>query len=94
MCLWLALGPKGGLYFVAYYALPGIKVFHDPARWLIITDFGLCVAAAMGWQALRYSHRWLSLPAGVLLLWALWLWQGENITQWTANLDPIRIRRP
>jgi len=94
LCLWLALGPKGGLYFVAYYALPGIKVFHDPARWLIITDFGLCVAAAMGWQALRYSHRWLSLPAGVLLLWALWLWQGENITQWTANLDPIRIRRP
>lgn len=46
---WLALGKHAGLYTVAYYALPGLKMFHDPARWLLISCLMLCVLAALGY---------------------------------------------
>ncbi len=92
--VWLSLGPHGGLYFVAYYLLPGMKVFHDPARWLILADFALCTSAALGWQTLCYSRRWLWLPLLLAGVGLLWIWQGAQLTQWTASMDPIRIRRP
>jgi hypothetical protein len=91
---WLALGTSGGLYILAYYLLPGLKAFHDPARWLIVTDFALCVAAALGWEHLRYSRKWLFLPLGLVLFAALWVWQGANLIGWAAHHDVIRASRP
>ncbi|GIV19158.1 MAG: hypothetical protein KatS3mg023_0909 [Armatimonadota bacterium] len=91
---WLALGTSGGLYILAYYLLPGLKAFHDPARWLILTDFALCVAAAMGWEHLCFSRKWLSLPLVLALLALLWTWQGANIIEWAAHHDAIRASRP
>ncbi|GBC97351.1 hypothetical protein HRbin16_03174 [bacterium HR16] len=91
---WLALGTSGGLYILAYYLLPGLKAFHDPARWLIPTDFALCVAAALGWEHLRFSRRWLLLPLVLVLLALLWSWQGAHLIEWAARHDVIRASRP
>lgn len=91
---WLALGTSGGLYILAYYLLPGLKAFHDPARWLILTDFALCVAAALRWEHLRFSRKWLLLPLLLALLALLWTWQGANIIEWAAHHDVIRASRP
>lgn len=92
--LWLALGTAGGLYRAAYYLLPGFRAFHDPARWLILTDFCLCVAAALGWERLRPSRRWWILPL-VLALFALWWsWGGDSVTAWVARGDLVRASRP
>ncbi|MCS7310649.1 MAG: hypothetical protein NZ741_10550, partial [Armatimonadetes bacterium] len=92
--LWLALGTSGGLYLVAYYLLPGMRAFHDPARWLVLADFALCTAAALGWEHLRFSRRWLMLPLVMALLAVLWSWQGDNLTAWAAGRDVIRASRP
>lgn len=61
LSLWLALGRYGGLYIVAFYVLPGVKQFHDPARWLYVTSFALAVLAAQGLEQvrLRESGKWL-----------------------------------
>jgi hypothetical protein len=94
LSLWLAMGTSAGLYIVAYYLLPGLKAFHDPARWLIVTDFALCVAAALGWEHLRFSRKWLLLPLAVMILASLWAWQGAKIIEWAARHDVIRASRP
>ncbi|MDW8319730.1 MAG: hypothetical protein RMM08_00070 [Armatimonadota bacterium] len=94
LSLWLATGASGGLYILAYYLLPGLKAFHDPARWLILTDFALCVAAAIGWEHLRLSRKWLLLPVALIMLTLLWSWQGANIIEWAARRDVIRASRP
>lgn len=91
---WLALGTSGGLYVLAYYLLPGLKAFHDPARWLILADFALCVAAAMGWEHLRFSPKWLLLPIVLITLASLWIWQGANIIEWAARRGVIGVSRP
>lgn len=46
--VWLALGIGGGLYFLAFYVLPGLSIFHDPARFLILAHFGLCTLCSYG----------------------------------------------
>lgn len=91
---WMALGTSGGLYLLAYYLLPGLKAFHDPARWLILTDFALCVAAALGWEHLRFSPRWLLLPLMLAILASLWAWRGASVIEWAARHDVIRASRP
>jgi hypothetical protein len=49
--LWLALGRAGGLYVVAFFVLPGVNKFHDPARWLHVAVFALACLAAFGLDA-------------------------------------------
>jgi hypothetical protein len=46
--VWLALGITGGLYIVAFYLLPGVNKFNDPARWLLPATFALATLAARG----------------------------------------------
>jgi hypothetical protein len=92
--LWLSLGTTGGLYILAYYLLPGMKAFHDPARWLIIADFALCIAAAMGWERLHFSRKWLWLPAALGIVAVIWMWRGTEIIAWAARNDVIRASRP
>jgi hypothetical protein len=49
--VWLALGRAGGLYVVAFFVLPGVNKFHDPARWLHVAVFALACLAAFGLDA-------------------------------------------
>lgn len=53
LSLWLSVGKAGGLYYLAYWLLPGAKTFHDPARFLHLTSFALAVVAAYGFDALK-----------------------------------------
>lgn len=53
---WLATGTPGGLFPVAYAVLPGMKLFHDPARLLLGTAIALPVLGARGLQWLIESR--------------------------------------
>jgi hypothetical protein len=66
LSLWLALGKGGGLYTLAFYALPGVKQFHDPARFLYLTTFALANLAALGMGVLPVRFRWVTALIGVL----------------------------
>ncbi len=60
LMIWLALGTSGGLYTLAFHGLPGMRMFHDPARWLLIACLMMSALSAFGYDALtRYtaSHR-------------------------------------
>lgn len=56
--LWLALGIQGGLYWLAFYVVPGVASFHDPARFLFFTTFAFAVLSAVGIDALRERTTW------------------------------------
>lgn len=90
--LWLALGLNGGLYTLAFYVLPGLANFHDPARFLLITVFAISVLAAEGWEVLQDHWRIPGRYAGALLLVGaplLWLAGDWNPTTNPANLEVI-----
>jgi len=61
--LWLALGGGGGLYFLAYWVLPGFRSFHDPARCLLPACFALSLLAAWGWEDFTNVVRRPSRPS-------------------------------
>ncbi|HEX5324614.1 MAG TPA: hypothetical protein VFW40_12565 [Capsulimonadaceae bacterium] len=46
--IWLSLGRQAGLYTILFYALPGIKAFHDPARMLLGAAVALPILASIG----------------------------------------------
>lgn len=48
--VWLALGLDGGLFRLVYAVVPGMKLFHDPARFLFSASVALSVLAASGLQ--------------------------------------------
>ena len=48
--VWMAMGGRGGLYHLAYFALPGFRSFHDPARCLLWACFALSLLAGYGWE--------------------------------------------
>ncbi|WP_309710822.1 YfhO family protein [Armatimonas sp.] len=56
ICFWLALGRWAGLFTLAFYVLPGVKQFHDPARWLYLGTFALAVLAAQGLERVRVKE--------------------------------------
>ena len=64
--LFLALGAFNPLYWLLA-RLPGFNLFRVPARWLILTTFGLSLLAGVGWQIaldrwLQFSRPWSDLP--------------------------------
>ncbi|MCS6777044.1 MAG: YfhO family protein [Chloroherpetonaceae bacterium] len=61
--IWLAFGVWGGLYLGAYYLLPGLANFHDPARFLLWTVWALSVLTALGLSGLRATT---PVRAGIL----------------------------
>ena len=53
---WLALGSNGGLYWVAFYSVPGLANFHDPARFLLWSTVAISVLTAVGLDAISLRH--------------------------------------
>ena len=73
---WLAMGTQGKLYTLAYYGLPGMRMFHDPARWLLITCLMLAALSAFGYDRLlqvggtacRAPTRWVLIAGAAFCL--------------------------
>jgi hypothetical protein len=95
LCLWLALGVNAGLYVVAFYLLPGLGKFHDPARFLIPATFAAAVLTAAGLEALRRSQSWRHprMCAGILVCIALPLiWVAPEWTPSARLADLTNVR--
>ncbi|MCS7066374.1 MAG: hypothetical protein NZL85_08905, partial [Fimbriimonadales bacterium] len=56
LAAWLALGTRGGLYTLAFHFVPGMRLFHDPARWLLITCLMAAALSAFGYDRLPLSR--------------------------------------
>ncbi|MCS7309757.1 MAG: YfhO family protein [Armatimonadetes bacterium] len=72
LSLWMAVGPYGGLYLLAYYLIPGMQSFRTPLRWTAVTDFALCMWAAWALEQVVAGRRWWRLPLGLLVLATVW----------------------
>ncbi len=100
--IWLALGINAGLFSVAFFTLPGLASFHDPARFLLWTAFALSVLTAFGFDALmrlqlkNRSAKSCALMISILipLIWYGREWNPttspENLTSKSVQLDSIR----
>ena len=69
--VWMAMGGSGGLYYLAYFVLPGFRAFHDPARCLLWACFALSLLAGYGLERVRPRPSGLAssgLAFAVLLL--------------------------
>ena len=70
--LWISTGVLGGLYTLAFFALPGVARFHDAGRFLVGFSIGGAVLAALGAQYLlghvRNGARWLMVVLALTLL--------------------------
>ncbi len=92
--LWLAFGLNGGLYAVAFYILPGLANFHDPARFLLIAVFAASVLAAEGWETWRSedakSKKRLFPVAAALVAMPLTWFAGD----WNPTTNPAAFTRP
>ena len=56
LTLWMAFGTSCGLFWLSFNVLPGMSLFHDPARFLILTSFALAMLGAFG------VDHWLKSP--------------------------------
>lgn len=81
LSLWLAIGPYGGLYWLAYHLVPGTQSFRTPLRWTAITDFTLCSWAVSAFEQVRMDKRWWRLPAVMLMLAGVWQILGDDIAR-------------
>ena len=82
--IWMAMGGSGGLYYGAYFVLPGFRAFHDPARCLLWACFALALLAGYGWERvapLRLPRYW---GRGGLLLLAF-----ADLTYFGRTLYPL-----
>src|SRR6185437_16225641 len=67
----LVLGPLTPVFAVAYYALPGLKLFRVPNRFLIVTDLGIAILGGVGLTLVcedvrrRHPRSWLPTIVGV-----------------------------
>jgi hypothetical protein len=59
--LWLSFGTSGGLFWIVYYAVPGISIFHDPARFLILVSFAIAVLCAVGVEDMLKRKAYLAI---------------------------------
>jgi hypothetical protein len=94
LTLWMSFGIMGGLFWVAFYTLPGISLFHDPARFLIIFHFAACFLTAYGYNA--YINRQSKsaktyITCFFVILTALPLVYYS--TDWLPMVSPDRLAR-
>ncbi|MEJ5253517.1 MAG: hypothetical protein HPY54_14480 [Chthonomonadetes bacterium] len=85
LSLWLAMGPYGGLYWLAYHLIPGMQSFRTPLRWTAVTDFALCLWAAWALEQVQLDKRWWRLPLALLALAVLWQAFGETFARAVAG---------
>jgi hypothetical protein len=88
--LWLSLGVWGGLYTLAYYAVPGMNVFHDPARFGIPASSALACLAGLGFDAIRPRLGKASVPVCVLSVGLLVNYTGRLTP--TVKADELAYR--
>jgi hypothetical protein len=89
---WLALGTPGGLYWLAFYAVPGVSSFHDPARFLFYATFAFAVLSAVGLDALRERTTWCSRRVCRFALVGIaipLIWYGQ---EWNPTTTVAAIR--
>jgi hypothetical protein len=86
-CVWLAMGKAAGLYAVAFYVLPGVSKFHDPARFLHPATFAMAVLAAQGAESLlaapRLGRARFAATAALLLL------SAADLLAFVRTLNPV-----
>lgn len=90
--LWLSFGISMGLYWIAFYILPGIALFHDPARFLIVFHFAACVLAAHGYGIFRKQlpqRGAIYVTCSAVILTALPL--VYYTTDWLPMVSPDRL---
>jgi uncharacterized membrane protein YhaH (DUF805 family) len=81
VALWLGLGKFGGLFWIAFYAVPGISNFHDPARFAFLTIFSLAALSAIGMRRLRDTGYSNILRLSIVLICGLNLiWYSSQLT--------------
>ncbi|GIV19838.1 MAG: hypothetical protein KatS3mg023_1589 [Armatimonadota bacterium] len=79
--LWMAMGPYGGLYLLAYYLVPGMQSFRTPLRWTAVTDLALCLWAASAFEQVSLNRRWWRLPLVLLTLAVGWHLVSESLAR-------------
>jgi len=57
LSIWLALGKTAWLYRIAFYVVPGVRAFHDPARFLMTASFAAALLAAMVMDRLMFRPK-------------------------------------
>jgi len=82
VCFWLALGAQGGLYAVAYYAIPGMSAFHDPARFCVPATLAIACLASIGFE---HARRRLSVGTGAAIVVA----SVALTLLWSSRLTPV-----
>lgn len=93
LAIWLALGMHGGLFVPAFRFIPGLNKFHDPARFLFLTTFGLATLAAIGSDHLQLTrfYRFVSI-LGVMapLIWFGWDWNPVVNPAYLAHVPVLQ----
>lgn len=87
LALWLAMGKYGGLYWIAYYTVPGLASFHDPARFTFLATFALTTLAAVGMRRLRDRGMSNRVRITLVALAAANLWWFS--AHFNPTLDPV-----
>jgi hypothetical protein len=87
IALVLALGDHTPVYRWLYDALPPLRMFRVPARWLEIWFFAACVLAAFGWDAVfRLSpQRKKNVFAGIAIFAMLLFAVALTLNFWPDN---------
>jgi hypothetical protein len=90
---WLALGNVGGLYWLAFYVVPGVANFHDPARFLLWTTVAASVLTAVGLDALQVRQCWRSNQPMLLLIGVITLPLAWFSRDWIPTTAPSALNR-
>ncbi|MCX6361179.1 MAG: YfhO family protein [Armatimonadetes bacterium] len=92
----LAIGQWGGLYAIAFHVLPGLSLFHDPARFTFLVTLGLAVLTAVGVRRVRETGvpRWLRAVVVAVALVDLWAFSSTLNPLIARNLAARMALRP
>jgi len=64
----IVLGPATPVFKIVFHALPGMKSFRFPTRWLVVVDLSLAVLGGLG---LTYVEEWLRARRATAVAFAI-----------------------